>query len=41
VDYDDRFQVYSGDGGDKCVATVPWVEVVSVPNITFDLLGVR
>jgi hypothetical protein len=41
VDYDDRFQVYSGDSGDKRVAAVPWVEVVSVPNIAFDLLSVR
>jgi hypothetical protein len=40
VDYDDRVQVYSGDSGDKLVATVPWVEVVSVPNIAFDLLSV-
>jgi hypothetical protein len=41
VDYDDRFRVYSSDSSDKCVATMPWIKVVSVPNITFDLLSVR
>jgi hypothetical protein len=40
VDYDDRVLVYSCDSGDKCVATVPWVQIVSVSYIAFDLLSV-
>ena len=40
MDYDDRVLVYSCDSGDKCVATVPWVQIVSVSYIAFDLLSV-
>jgi hypothetical protein len=40
VDNDDRVLIYSCHSGDKCVATVPWVEVVSVSYIAFDLLSV-
>jgi hypothetical protein len=40
VDNDDSVLVYSCHSGDKCVATVPWVEVVSVSYVAFDLLSV-
>jgi hypothetical protein len=40
VDNNDRVLVYGCHSGDKCVATVPWVEVVSVSYVAFDLLSV-